>query len=589
MSKIGNYIVGASVVAVLGGAAANMDDADKQILEKQIDKVEHVRDELRNNLKESATIAWNRAVRNVQRLQEKVKELTDVDFLKQELKEDSHFAYETIEQLGKTPRIKDLQYQNDTLAVKSSVDAYYTEDYNTITDNVVDGAEPEYEEKLSSLAHEAEHMHQHNKVNFKAGMSVEQHYKIHCYKEIGARIAGLLQYRQMYKEAKTDKERQEICEKGSNDGYRYYFEALENGEINPRSGVKKDFDKEMEFIAVKTVGDWMNSYAQGYDKTHIMMVRNDVDVNNLKPNDENYNKAVSALMTMGGIDFSSYIEDIDVSWVNSTVIKADEMIKNGKSAEIAMEYVAESEDERYNYLWVAGKDEYNGFSLEQKYNLAINEFYASFYKDSRFIVQDICDGNFGKDIFEDGIKYISDANSVYTHSFWLLNDLCEENSFGQKASDEEYQKRLKEIWTMEDYFSGNKICLLDAIGVKEPDFSSYVAEPDKLREKDNSPILEQIEGLGKDLLKKVKSITQNFKEEKTSKSFDDVIKNEPLMKPRYDLSRAKRGSDVYMTSQVIDTRTDFLKKERDERESGGGKLKNKAKTNMSLLQKGRGR
>ena len=81
MSKIGNYIVGASVVAVLGGPAANMDDADKQILEKQIDKVEHFRDDVREDLKEYATIAWNRAVRNVQRLQEKVKELTDVDFL----------------------------------------------------------------------------------------------------------------------------------------------------------------------------------------------------------------------------------------------------------------------------------------------------------------------------------------------------------------------------------------------------------------------------------------------------------------------------------------------------------------------------
>ena len=64
-----------------------------------------------------------------------------------------------------------------------------------------------------------------------------------------------------------------------------------------------------------------------------------------------------------------------------------------------------------------------------------------------------------------------------------------------------------------------------------------------------------------------------------------MIKNEPLMKPRYDLSRAKRGSEVYTTSQVIDTRTDFLKKERDERKSGT----NKAKTNMSFVQKGRGR
>ena len=82
MSKVGNYIVGASVVAVLGGAAANMDDADKQILEKQIDKVEHFRDELRNNLKESATIAWNRAVRNVQRLQKKVKKLIRFIYIK---------------------------------------------------------------------------------------------------------------------------------------------------------------------------------------------------------------------------------------------------------------------------------------------------------------------------------------------------------------------------------------------------------------------------------------------------------------------------------------------------------------------------
>ena len=85
---------------------------------------------------------------------------------------------------------------------------------NTITDNIFEGQEQSIESTLSTLAHEAEHMHQREKVNFSADMSLEQHYKLHCYKEIGAQVAGLLQLREMYKEAQTEEERANIIKEG---------------------------------------------------------------------------------------------------------------------------------------------------------------------------------------------------------------------------------------------------------------------------------------------------------------------------------------------------------------------------------------
>lgn len=584
MSKVGNYIVGASVVAVMAGSALKSDEVKQFFGDESKDKIEYVKEELKEDIKEFAIEAFEMLSENVNKLKKIVNgeesNSDDKEELKSCLKRDSHFAYETIEKLGKAPRIKDLQYQNDTLNVASVMDvysnAYYEEEKNTITNNIVKGEDKDYNEMLSILAHEAEHMHQHNKVNFMAGMSVEQHYKKHCYKEIGARIAGLLQYRAIYKEAKTSKERQEIVQKGCSGGYDYYFKAIKEGMINPRSNKQEDFDKEMKFIAQETTSNWMTSYAEIYDGDHIRMVKENVDKTNLKPNDENYNKAVSALLTMGGINFFEYLEDIDVLTVNSTVIKADEMIKNGEKPKKVMDFVWKK-DAGFSNLLSAENGEFDGFSLEQKYTLAVNKYFASFYKYRCNFDENLGSDEWKKSDFITTLQNVCKKYNIMGETEKLVDRLSEKKSDDKEASNEEYLQKIREIWTFENKVSGNQFCLLDEIGVKEPDFSLYVAKADVFKEKDDSLFLGIIKNVGKDLFETVDDMVAKI----MSKSSEDVIKDEPLKEPRYDLLWHEGRSEVYTTSQVIDTRGDYLVKEREERE----KMQNVEKKKKNKLNK----
>ena len=255
MSKFGHYIAGLSVVSALGGATVAELETRYQDNENNENKIEYAESSLAQDMKNACKEGAKAFVDFLSVIGKKIKEgdFSSKEELKTEMKNDASFSYGMVEDLGKAPRIKDLAYQNDTLSVdnKSSSAAYYRSGYNTITDNIRYGEEQNNVETLISLAHEAEHMHQYNKVNFSANMGFEQHYKVHDYKEIGANIAGLLQVRQMYKEAKTEEERKEIIEKGKA-RYPYYFEKVESGEINPLSMKVKDFDDEMSFIINET-------------------------------------------------------------------------------------------------------------------------------------------------------------------------------------------------------------------------------------------------------------------------------------------------------------------------------------------------
>lgn len=165
-------------------------------------------------------------------------------------------------------------------------------------------------------------MHQYSMINFYADMSLQQHYKLHCYTEIWACIAEDLQARAMYREAKTEEEREKALKEAS-PSYRM---AIRDGVINPLSDNLVDFEKEMSFIANNTTEDWMVSLMLGsnYDKDHVDMTYSDTmwKGGSLETNDANYQEGVSKCMTMGGIDFSKYLEK-DIECYNKSVIKAE--------------------------------------------------------------------------------------------------------------------------------------------------------------------------------------------------------------------------------------------------------------------------
>ena len=328
--KFGHYIAGLSVIAVMNGvgnyiAESGQDNDDIE------DKVEYKENTLRQDLKNACNDAqecFNDFFARFSSNKDKEQTLLE---LREELREDSLFSYDIIEEVGKAPRIKDLQYQNDTISMrgKKKSDAYYRHSSNTITDVIVECEKQDTVETLISLAHEAEHMHQYNRVNFSADMSFEQHYQLHNYTEIGATIAGLLQARQMYKEAKTDEERNEILEEGKG-RYRYYFDKVESGEINPLSGSVKDFDEEMNFIANETVKYWDTYVGEGYIKAHNEMALSDIEkgTGSVNENNANFIKARNQLLNMGGFSFGDILTEESLTF-SMEMWKADSKIEIG--------------------------------------------------------------------------------------------------------------------------------------------------------------------------------------------------------------------------------------------------------------------
>ena len=562
--KLGHYIAGLSVVAVLGGGAKAYGAFEKQDNDDNKDKIEYSQNSLRDSLKEDCKDAYECFSDFLSKVGNElyVRNLNCRENLRTMFKKDFSFSYEMIEELGKAPRIKNLAYQNDTLNAddKNISDAYYRSGYNTITDNIKDGVVQNYVETFTSLAHEVEHMHQYSKVNFSADMNFRQHYKLHDYMEIGATVAGLLQARQMYKEAKTDEERKEIIEEGKI-RYSYYFDKVESGEINPLSTSVSDFDEEMKFIINETDRYWGDNIAYMYKQMHEEDVLFDIQkgTGSVETNDENYLKARDEMLNIAGIKFGDLLsEKSNLNSVSSNMFEADYLIKSGAKVDNVLDALKKDglSNEADVFLANVNNFELRHFSYEQKYNLAVNYYFAS-------IVKGIEDLVTVKE-FETSLPHICELDSIYQKTSELVEQLCIGERWSVKASDKEYKEQIRKIWSYKDA-NGNEACFLDKLGVDEPDFSQYIASSEKLKLKDAygfSNYMSDYFSLYKKDSKKEK-VVGNYKIGNEYRvEVDDVA---PAATPKYWLEKGKRRSKTLYTNEIIDTRSDFLAKERQKR------------------------
>ena len=235
------------------------------------------------------------------------------------------------EKISRDAPTKKVDLQVDTLSYPPDAAAYFSPDTNTITQNYVIGRDNTFNQSPSTLAHEQKHRDNNAQGLKNMPMSLEEYYKVCCHDEISASTCELLQLRQEYIDAKTPEEREKIVHSSSGYKFGYYFDAVKKGEINPFSNSPEDFQKEMKFIATKTQEMWMKNYAVFYNDNHVSMTKNFLnrhDCSELNPNPENYNKALKIAYTIGGIDFSKYMEDIPC--INPSIELADEMIANNR-------------------------------------------------------------------------------------------------------------------------------------------------------------------------------------------------------------------------------------------------------------------
>ena len=552
-------MAGLSVVTVLSGAPRDAQAQENVTNDSDPNKIENYQEEVKNELQTDSTMAWQLVDDNKDKVEEESRQNSSPDEVRGHMSVDAAFSYRTIEDINKVPRINGLAYQ-ESYDDERNYGGYYSQNYNTITDIDREERDDNGKVELGLLAHEAQHMHQHEKVNFDADMSLAQRYKLHCYKEIGANIAEVLQIRTMYKEAQTEEERDKILEKAPD----FYKKAVKEGKINPLSEQVSDFDKEMKFIANEMTNYWMDRYASFYDKDHVHMTcafcENYWNDKGGKPNDNNYNEGVSAVLTMGGIDFSKYLEK-DIECYNKGILKVDEEIQKGtkfRNFEEAVNVV--NKKDKLEYFEPIEDESLKGFSLEQRYELAVQKAFVEKMKESKDMAALIRYAE-RDDLREDDILYAVKriCKNTIDKSRELVDKLAKRTNVLGEANDEKFQEELRKIWTVENS-KGEKVCLIDALNGKAPDLSSYVSKSYKLKKKDERSFGEKAKDYIKDKLGIKKKKEENVNVE-YSNGIGDV---DSMSAPDYERLEGDR-SEVLYTNNVIDTRTDFLVQERNEK------------------------
>ena len=285
--------------------------------------------------------------------------------LKKELKRDSHNGWARIKRLGTcflvfastlgTPDLanakekdsnispkentehftlptRTIDYQVDTVFSYNNVAAYFSKNKQSVTQNHYLYMDHNKIHEISLLAHEQKHRDNSLFDLPNTPMSLEQHYKALCHNEISASIVELLQLRQMYIDAPSQQERNKVIEAMSIN-FEFYANLLKStgdNKIDPLSTSPKDFDKEMKLIANYIQQSWMKNRAPTYHKTNNLVVEGVFYIHNystLQENDENYQRYLDTVYTIGGINFSKYMNK-DIECYAQNVKEAQELIDN---------------------------------------------------------------------------------------------------------------------------------------------------------------------------------------------------------------------------------------------------------------------
>lgn len=208
-----------------------------------------------------------------------------------------------------------VSYQVDTLRADGYLypGAYYSYGSNTITMNHFKGVTNRSEAWIEGvLYHELKHQENYQKGILAYPLSIEDAYKAQMHDEISAHLATLIAAREVYIKTGNVEDITDMAE-----DCLFYRNAIVLEQIDPKSPNKEDFEKEIAFIVGGIQKMWMKYYAD-----HPMMI-SECAVNGADYYDvsgryeqfykENYNRAIKIAYTVGGIDFSKYMnKDVQI-------------------------------------------------------------------------------------------------------------------------------------------------------------------------------------------------------------------------------------------------------------------------------------
>ncbi len=231
------------------------------------------------------------------------------------LPKDKDVVFVESEQIETTSRMRNIDFQVDTLAVDHASNAYgyFNVSKNSITINYLENDEEfnKWSKSKAVIIHEQKHRDNYNQGMYAYALSVEQVYKINMHDEISANMASLIYLRDEY--LKTG-DISVFDECGMR--FSFYTDAIKNGEINPFSNSKEDFDKDMSLIANGTRDMWVKYYRRtAYVEQNSNFALRYWEKNGTHAEfyDQNYERAKKIAYTIGGVDFTKYMDkDVEV-------------------------------------------------------------------------------------------------------------------------------------------------------------------------------------------------------------------------------------------------------------------------------------
>ena len=292
--------------------------------------------------------------------------------------------------LVKNP-VQMVSFRNDTLSHYAS--ALLTYCNNKIIRNFVKNSKI-HRMQLPYFSHEKWH-HHNKKFTYwkKYKYSPSQFIQLRMHEEISANVAAILTADFEYQLAK---DKQKVIQKYENTYMKFYFDAIKDGTIKPESTDSVELDKKYELLMNGTIRMWEEKFRAHYTPSLFSSLKQYLKNYGFhKPNNKNYQRALTHLYSFGGIDLSKYIKD-DAEFIDIKLKMCDELAdvkslnKSKKARQSVIDDIFLNSDKlrefsdvkrpvALQHLFIAAKlkselEKLNGYILEEN-NTAITAAY----------------------------------------------------------------------------------------------------------------------------------------------------------------------------------------------------------------------
>lgn len=371
---------------------------------------------------------------------------------------------ETTHDLTGDKAVATISYRTDTLYHASTTFALYLN--GKITRYYVENNN-KYQLQLPLFVHEDWHRHNFNTgFRTKSKLSPFEYYKICLQDEMTANLAAILTARLEYLGAE---DKDAVIKKYENGYMRFYFKAVKDGTIRPDAFVFSNEEK--KFLANGVQKMWLRIYYKIYAPRILRMIPRYIERRGLvKENPLQYKKYVKQFWTIGGIDFSAYLdEDIGIDYdakVNFAKASAN-MVSLKKDAPFLIENIASN----LPYLReFSGKDQINAFLhivIAAKLKSAVKECSAASLSDNKEAITQI----YKKTVAE--LSY-----DAALEEFALSYGFLEKNAFNTCLKTDNYHDKISRLYT---YKGVDLSALIDGFNADKTPFSKETFEPEKFK------------------------------------------------------------------------------------------------------------